>query len=382
MATEGRRKLTGRKLAWARSLAAFFSLAIGFAFVEAFMRLTATRFALPAAISGAPSGEIGNNANPLSRDTPRGRRLIPHAEVVIKNHFLSARDVEVRVNSYGFRGEDFPPEKPVGEIRILALGDSITCGDYLPETETYPAIMEARLNAHKTERTSSSRFRVINAGLSDTGTREELLLLEDQGLRVHPNWVLLQFYLNDSRPPWGFPGELGRPGWLRRNSIAADSLFRVFKLQMWIREQGEGRFGWPMEVDRLPWKTDREAFLKLADLAKYDWGAAWRDDSWTSLESEWDKLAELSKQHGFRVAVVAFPATFQIRADFVEDKPQRLLRERAESHGFAYFDLLPLMREHASEDLYFDHCHPNVPGNILVGEALADFLMAKIKDTP
>ena len=47
----------------------------------------------------------------------------------------------------------------------------------------------------------------------------------DDDLRAsRPDLVVVAFYLNDSRPPWGFTfsDEVGHPGWLRRHSVAAD----------------------------------------------------------------------------------------------------------------------------------------------------------------
>ena len=52
------------------------------------------------------------------------------------------------------------------------------------------------------------RVEVINAGVGDTGSQEQIDILEESGLQIQPDIVVLGFYLNDSRPPWGFSGEL------------------------------------------------------------------------------------------------------------------------------------------------------------------------------
>jgi hypothetical protein len=57
--------------------------------------------------------------------------------VVIKNHWLSGRDIPVRINARGFRGDDVAAEPTRGVPRILMLGDSITWGDYVRDEETY-----------------------------------------------------------------------------------------------------------------------------------------------------------------------------------------------------------------------------------------------------
>ena len=62
---------------------------------------------------------------------------MPSAHVVIRNHYLSKKDVVMDVNSLGFRDAELPAVKAPGELRILALGDSITWADYLQAEEAY-----------------------------------------------------------------------------------------------------------------------------------------------------------------------------------------------------------------------------------------------------
>ena len=69
--------------------------------------------------------------------TSKGRRLVPNARLLIKNHRISGRDIVMETNSLGFRNEKVPEVKPADELRILVLGDSITWGSYLQAEETY-----------------------------------------------------------------------------------------------------------------------------------------------------------------------------------------------------------------------------------------------------
>ena len=74
------------------------------------------------------------------------------------------------------------------------------------------------------------------------------------------------------------------------------------------------------------------------------------------------------------MAVVVFPVSFQVYASFLADEPQRRMESEARRRGFAFHDLLPLLRRHAAEDLFFDHCHPREAANALIGAEVADFL--------
>jgi lysophospholipase L1-like esterase len=306
----------------------------------------------------------------LIRQTPQGRRLIPNARVVIKNHGTSGRDVHVRINSLGFRDDEIPVVKRPGEARILVLGDSITWGDYIEAEEVYVERMQQQLRRLLPDRP----IEVINAGVGDVGLAEEIAILKETGLKVEPDVVMVAFYLNDSRPPWGFSGELGSRGWLRRHSLLAETLYKQLKVAQWLRSGGEDRVRWANARTTLDWKHDRAKLLELASLANFDWGAAWVPSSWELIDRELAELKRLSEENHFKVAIVSFPVSYQVYADFLEDAPQRTMEGKAHALGFAYFDLLPLLREHKDDNLYFDHCHPREEANTIIGQAIAEFV--------
>ena len=314
-------------------------------------------------------GFVEHNPGLLIQNTPRGKRLIPNARVVIKNHWLSGVDIPVRTNSRGFRGDDVAAEPTPGVPRILMLGDSITWGDFVHDDETY-----VRQTARALETVLGSRVEVINAGVGDTGSEEQIDILEEQGLQVKPDIVVLGFYLNDSRPPWGFAGEQLGGNWLRRHSLLVDKVHEKVALWRWFQRQGPERFDWIEAQYRLDWKNDRAAFLELAQLARYDWGAAWDDESWQKVDHELTRLADHARRNGFRVATLTFPVRFQVDAAFREDSPQQTFAALAGKHGFANLDLLPLFRAHAGQGIFFDWCHPTPPMNEVIGSAVADFL--------
>ena len=53
--------------------------------------------------------------------------------------------VEYRVNSLGFRDREFPKEKPAGELRVLAIGDSFTFGAGVQLDDCWVQLLERRL---------------------------------------------------------------------------------------------------------------------------------------------------------------------------------------------------------------------------------------------
>jgi len=96
------------------------------------------------------------------------------------------------INKRGLRNDkDFEYEKAEGTIRIISLGDSHTQGYESRQDLTFSAIMEKYLNAH------GHKAEVINAGISGFSSAEELLYLENEGIKYKPDFVVLGFFAND-----------------------------------------------------------------------------------------------------------------------------------------------------------------------------------------
>ena len=96
------------------------------------------------------------------------------------------------INNQGFRNDrDFEYEKPEGIIRVISLGDSHTQGLEVRQDYTFSAIMEKYLKAQ------GPNAEVINAGICGFSTAEELLFLENEGIKYKPNFVVLGFFAND-----------------------------------------------------------------------------------------------------------------------------------------------------------------------------------------
>ena len=99
---------------------------------------------------------------------------------------------EFTINRNGFRDTcDFAYEKPEGRRRVLVLGDSYTIGYEVHQEEAYPSILESYL------RRRGFDVEVLNAGMSGSSTAEELVFLEQEGVRYRPDVVVVGFYKND-----------------------------------------------------------------------------------------------------------------------------------------------------------------------------------------
>jgi hypothetical protein len=99
------------------------------------------------------------------------------------------------LNRYGFRERDFSPIPLKDTYRIAVIGDSFTYGQGIPESDRMTNLLEAYLNRPD----SLVAFEVLNFGRSGTDTSEHVRFLNDYVLRIKPNFVLLQWFVNDVR---------------------------------------------------------------------------------------------------------------------------------------------------------------------------------------
>lgn len=298
------------------------------------------------------------------------RRLAPNAQVVIRNHFTSHRDIPIATNSLGLRHRELTTPKPPHELRVLVLGDSTTIMDYLPDDETYVRQTEQLLRAQLSGRS----LEVINAGIGNTGTEEQLALLKELGTRVQPDIVVIGYYLNDSRPPWGFSGEIGNYGWLRRHSLLLSTIYRLIRESIWGAER-RVQFEWIPALESLPWREDRAAFLELARKARFDWGAAWEKSEQEQGTKVLEALVAEIRSLGAQPLGMIFPPRYQVESSFEERAPQEWFGALFQKLQVPYLDLLPALRAEKTPDLFYDHCHLTEKGAARAAQKLAAALL-------
>lgn len=102
-------------------------------------------------------------------------------------------DTVVEWNSKGMRGPDVSYEKPTNTYRILIIGDSFVEAIQQPYEQTFPALLESKLN----EREGNQRYEVIAMGRTGWGTLHELIYYQVEGYKFNADLVILSFYIND-----------------------------------------------------------------------------------------------------------------------------------------------------------------------------------------
>ena len=118
-----------------------------------------------------------------------GHVLAPSLEIRVTRPEYT---VTVRTNADGFRGAELAAQHE-DTIRILCLGDWLTFGEGAEEDETYPVLLENSLRRRYPERD----IQVINAGLQQYGTLDELNYLVEIAPVLKPDFVIVQFFAGD-----------------------------------------------------------------------------------------------------------------------------------------------------------------------------------------
>jgi lysophospholipase L1-like esterase len=174
--------------------------------------------------------------------------LMPQVEMLFGGHPL-------KINSAGFRDDEIPRQKPAGEFRIAAIGDSGTFGWRVAREHAFSEALQAALN----HACPSRRFEVMNFGTPGYNTAMELELLKSKVLDYQPDAVLLQFDGNDV----DVPNFMKRP----ENPWRLDKLFlvdfvRSRKLR-WSKDAAPRAMGLA-GLENVPMVRDRDGSMRFA----------------------------------------------------------------------------------------------------------------------
>ncbi len=340
------------------------------------------KFSTPAALSPITGPK---RAGSLFLETEKGRRLRLSMRVEISHHAISGLDTTVETNSLGYRNRELAAKSVK---RILFLGDSITLSDYLNEQDTFVRQVES-LSVGRTEPPDT-----VNAGISSESLQTYLYVLEETGLLIKPDLVVVGLYLNDFQSSRYL--RLFYPPEPLRGSWAANYLFHIFskkyaKLtrqdEQWRENilmvpEGELR-EWPrrvaccfseMEGDG----ADTSEFRNLVSEHIDEWGGAWSDGAWDRMAKTLAAMKMKLGQAGVPMVIVLFPVSYQVEDQRLFDFPQRKAAVIAQRMGVPLLDMLPLLREEKSrsrERLFYDQCHHTPYVSRVIAEHILGFLV-------
>jgi lysophospholipase L1-like esterase len=262
-----------------------------------------------------------------------------------------------RTNSAGMRGPEVSPTPPDGTFRIAVIGDSVTMGQGVDESEIYSARLQRALDAEDHGR----RYEVLNLGIAGMNIVHGVQRLVNVGLPHHPDLVVYGYTLND----------IEGPGYVRNDSDQVDAYQRLLTRHRDSRS-ALLRTLWPRLV------VLRSGLRPLPGSYEYalEQNYFHRPEAWAQVVWGLDRLAEIAHREGICVDVFIHPVIQQLRLGHGFRRVYARVAELARARGlhatvaFAHFrgrDAAPL-RFHVVDR------HPTAEGHLLLAEALLEGL--------
>ena len=271
----------------------------------------------------------------------------PAADPVIGHEHAPNRQarlmgVDFRTNSQGLRDREFSYDRVPGKLRIVMLGDSLTVGWGVPLEDTFAKRIERMYAA------AGIDAEVINLGVGNYNTVQEVRAFLTTGYRYRPDVVVLNYFVNDAEPtvPASTPSPLMRACYACVFVAGrSDTLMRQF-------------FG------GMDWA---QYYLSL-----YGDGAT---QGWLDAKAAIGRLAEFSKANGIKVMIANLPELHDV-ANYRFGRITELVHKSAEENGAEFVDVLPALAGQPSAKLWVTppDPHPNAYANALIAKALFEAL--------
>jgi lysophospholipase L1-like esterase len=260
--------------------------------------------------------------------------LIGHRHGANRKAFLMG--VWLETNSQGLRDREYSFEKTPGVLRVLMLGDSLTEGWGVPEPDTFVRRVERLYADH------GVKAEVINTGVGNWNTVEEVELFMTDVYRYNPDIVVLNYAINDSEPvPHDRP-----PSFLMRHCYSCVFLLGRYDA---LRRMIFGGQDW------------KEYYLGLVGDGT--------TQGWIDSKAAIKKLADYCKEHRIKLLIAMHPELHDVQhyqLQWITD----LVRGAAAEYDVPFVDLLPYVHDQPPSTLWVTppDPHPN---------ALADKFLAQ-----
>lgn len=227
-------------------------------------------------------------------------------------------------------------------FRIVCIGDSNTEGyRTLGKEETYPYILEKIFK----KKFSNKKIEVINAGRSGYSSYQGLAYLKKDLSKYNPDLVISWFGIQDSMNAWFFEDKEQK---IPSAAVSKKNILEYSKLYLIVKNFP---LIWKALNSKIPRVCD-EDFLKNCR-----------------------EMASFSQKLNCKVIFI-----IPFRRDLKKDKILYLancrnaLLSMDNEYNCMIVDVVPFLSKYNPKDLFFDGCHPNYRGNVLIAKAIYTLL--------
>ena len=117
--------------------------------------------------------------------------LIPSFDGIVK-------EAPFKTNRWGMRDKEYSREKPEDVYRIALLGASYEQGSGVTREETFEALVEAQLNASRSEE-SAEGYEILNFAVGGYSPVQNLVVAERKALAFDPNAIYYAIHSTEKR---------------------------------------------------------------------------------------------------------------------------------------------------------------------------------------
>jgi len=273
-----------------------------------------------------------------SADNPgMSHQHVPNSDAVLMG-------VPVNINSRGFRDREYPVRKPAGTFRIMLLGDSLTFGWGVKEEDRFSNRLERLLREQ-----CATAFEVINTGIGNYNTEQEVTSFKELGQDFDPDIVLLGYFINDAEPV---------------PTKTSPVILKYSYLAMWL-------WGRVDVLQRL--YGDSPTYI--------DYYAALYEDGnpgWEASQSALRELDALASDADFQWSVAILPELHEVGPVYgFADAHEKIAAASQEAGADATLDLAPHFSSETDPSSLWvsaDDAHPNAKAHGIIANGLYDFL--------
>src|SRR3990167_8338721 len=267
------------------------------------------------------------------------------------------QEMHVIYNNFFKRDRDFKVEKPVGVIRIGVLGDSITFGAGIANTEDrFSDILQKNLGE------SGINAEVYNLGVPGLDSHEEIKLYQDLSY-LNFDIIVWQYFLNDIQPE-----DKGEPAKIISKNAYANDFMR------WLTENSTF-------FDFLYWRFSSKYSTTFDQLGTHYLSMYSDESALKSHEEELSKFIGELRGQDKKIIVIIFPFIELLGPNYPATEAHNKLQSYFHSQDVETIDLLNDLKNSNWKDLVaskFD-THPNEKVHRVVAGKLYEIIYPKLK---
>ncbi len=264
-----------------------------------------------------------------------------------KEAYLMGSDV--KINSQGLRDKEYSLKKPDNTYRIVVIGDSITFGWGVEQEFTYPDVLEKKLNEKPPAGFPANvKYEVLNLGVGNYNTFQEVRRLKRIGLKYNPDLVLMGFFINDAEPSLD-----NRGGFLIENSYLFALVTTRIRTINVFGEQG------------LTYNDYYSSMFKPEQRGYIDMLNAFGD------------LKKITDDKNIPAAVFLIPELHDLSDSYPFAEIHRGVIKSIEEKGLPAFELFPYFRGYTPEEklwVSYNDAHHNAEANALLAKGIYEIM--------